>query len=80
MKNKLSIVQEENLCKLVRQYPVVFDKSQKGYKEKDVEENAWQEVAFALNFLLTGKSCQTPFQSETFLKVIVFFVVVVFFA
>ena len=40
MENKLSTEQEENLCELVRQYPVIFDKCHKGYKEKDVEENA----------------------------------------
>ena len=40
MENELSIVQEENLFELVRQYPVIFDKSHKGYKEKDVKENA----------------------------------------
>ena len=57
MENRLSIVQEENLCELVRQYPVVFDKSHKSYREKDGEENEWQEIASALDFLFTGKSC-----------------------
>ena len=57
MENKFSIVQEENLCKLVRQYPVIFDKSHKGYKEKEAEEHAWQEIASALDYLSTGKSC-----------------------
>ena len=57
MENKFSIVQEENLCELIRQYPVIFDKSHKGYKEKDVGENAWQGIASALDFLSTGKSC-----------------------
>ena len=42
---------------VVCQYPVIFDKSHKGYKEKDAEENAWQEIASALDFLSTGKSC-----------------------
>ena len=58
MENKLSIVQE----KLLRispsiQYPLIFDKSHKGYRAKDVEENAWQEIASAIDFLSTGKSC-----------------------
>ena len=57
MENKLSIVREENLCELVRQYPVIFDKSRKDYKEKDVKESAWQEIPSALDFLSTGKSC-----------------------
>ena len=57
MENKLSIVQEENLCQLAWQYPVIFDKSHKGCKEGDVKENAWEEIVSALDFLLTGKSC-----------------------
>ena len=57
MENKLTIVREENLCELVRQYPVIFDKSRKDYKEKDVKESAWQEIPSALDFLSTGKSC-----------------------
>ena len=57
MENKLSIVKEENFCELVRQYPLIFDKSHKGYKAKDVEENAWQEITSAIDFLSTGKSC-----------------------
>ena len=57
MENKLSIVQEENLCELPLQYSVICDISHKGYEEKDVEENAWQEIASALDFLSTGKSC-----------------------
>ena len=52
MENKLSIVQEENLCQLARQYPVIFDKSHKGYKEKDVEENAWQKIGSTLDFFI----------------------------
>ena len=50
------MVQGENLCELVRQYPFVFDKSHKSYKEKVVEENAWQEIISAFDFLSTGKS------------------------
>ena len=38
LENKLSIAQEESLGKLVCQYTVILDKSDKGYKEKDVEE------------------------------------------
>ena len=34
-----------------------FDKSHKGYQEKDVKENAWQEINSVLDFLSTGKSC-----------------------
>ena len=57
MDNKLSIVQKENICELVRQYPAIIDKSHKGYTEKNLEEDAWQEIASALDFLSTSKSC-----------------------
>ena len=57
MENKLRIVQKENLSGLVCQYPVIFSKSNKGCQEKDMEENAWQEIASTLDFLLTGRSC-----------------------
>ena len=45
MENKLSIAQEESLGELVCQYTVILDKSDKGYKEKDVEE-----ITSALDF------------------------------
>ena len=54
MVNKLDIVQEENLCELVRQFPVIFDKSHKGYKEKDAEVKAWNEIANSLDSILDG--------------------------
>ena len=52
--NKLDINQEENLWELVRQFPVIFDKSHKGYKEKDAEVNAWNEIANSLDFIHDG--------------------------
>ena len=54
MVSKLDIVQEENLCELVRQFPVIFDKSHKGYKEKDAEVKAWNEIANSLDSILDG--------------------------
>ena len=54
MENKSDIAQEENLCELVRQFPVIFDKSHKGYKEKDAEVNAWNETANSLDFIPDG--------------------------
>ena len=35
----------EKLCEVVRDYPILYDKSQKGYKERDAVENAWNEVS-----------------------------------
>ena len=57
MDKNLRIKQKENLCELVRQYPVIFDKSHKGCKEKYKEENAWEEIGSVLYFLSTCKSC-----------------------
>ena len=55
MENKLGVVWEENLCELVRQFPFIFDKSHKKYKEKDAEVNAWNEIANYLDFIPDGK-------------------------
>ena len=54
MKNKLDIVQEENLYELIRHFPVIFGKSHKGYREKDAEINAWNEIANSLDFIADG--------------------------
>ena len=51
MENKLDIFQEENLCELVHQFPVIFDK---WYKEKDPEVNAWNEIANSLDLIPDG--------------------------
>ena len=54
MENKLDRVQEENLCELVRQFPVIFAKSHKGYEENDAEVDAWNEIANSLDFIPDG--------------------------
>ena len=40
---KLSLEQEEVLAFRVKEYPCLFDKTDKGYKEKDCMANAWKE-------------------------------------
>lgn len=50
----LNLNQEELLCEKVREYKILYDKTQKGYKEKVAVENAWKEVAEALNFVENG--------------------------
>ena len=42
--NKNNIVQEESLSVEVQKYPCLFDKSSKGYKERDRKLNAWKKV------------------------------------
>ena len=42
-----ALTQQEKgiICEKVKQYPVVFDKQFKGYKEKDAVTSAWNAVA-----------------------------------
>ena len=47
----LSLVDEEKLSETVRNFPVLYDKSKKGYKERDAVQNAWTEVARSLDFI-----------------------------
>ena len=54
-KTKLTIENEEQLAHEVKKYPCLFDKADKGYKEKDCVSNAWREVATSLDFIRSGK-------------------------
>ena len=40
-KVSLDISREEELSETVRSFPVLYDKSHKGFKEKDAVKNAW---------------------------------------
>ena len=37
--------EHEELAEAVREYPCLYDKAKKEYKDKIVAENAWKEVA-----------------------------------
>ena len=54
-KKFLSLLQEEKLTEKLRNYPILYDKSLKGYKERDAVTNAWKEIADALDFVDNGK-------------------------
>ena len=41
---------EEELSVVVQKYPVIFDKSNKGFHCKGVKQNAWKAVAKELDF------------------------------
>ena len=41
---------EEELFVVVQKYPVIFDKSNKGFHRKDVKKNVWKAVAKELDF------------------------------
>ena len=44
-------MQEELLSEKVKLIPCLFDKPDKGHKEEDVVANAWQKVAYDLDFV-----------------------------
>ena len=50
----LSLEQEEILAETIRSYKILYDKSSKGYKEKDAVVNAWNDVAEKLEFTESG--------------------------
>ena len=49
----LDISSKEELSEIVRSFPVLYDKSRKGFKEKDAVKYAWDGVTMALEFNLT---------------------------
>ena len=60
--NKCNIEDDEALAEEVRKYPCLYDKSDKGYKEKDRNINAWRAVDSALNYV-EGNSFQNIYRS-----------------
>ena len=51
----LSLEENKQFSKDVREFPCLYDKSKKEYKDKNVKENAWKQVAEKLKFLSDGK-------------------------
>ena len=49
IKNKMA-ASEEELFIVVQKYPVIFDKSNKGFHRKDVKKNVWKAVAKEFDF------------------------------
>ena len=47
----LALADEERLSEKVKIYPYLYDKTTKGYKEKDVLQNSWNTVAKLLEFV-----------------------------
>ena len=46
----LSIKEGEQLSEKVKEFPVLYDKAAKRYREKDVINNAWRSGVEALHF------------------------------
>ena len=52
----LTLQEEKILCEKVKQYPVLYDKQRKGYREKDVVSNTWKALAIDVEFIENGTS------------------------
>jgi len=48
---KLTIEEEEKLAFHVKKYPCLFDKTDKGHKQRDCVGNSWQQAASALEYI-----------------------------
>ena len=53
-KKSLTLLEEEILCEKVREFPIIYDKAQKGHKEKDAVTNCWNATAKDLDFTENG--------------------------
>ena len=51
----LCLDDEKRLAETVKAFPCLYDKTKKGYKEKDVVTNAWNSVVNQLDFIEDGK-------------------------
>ena len=51
-----SLRKDGELAQQVRTFQVLYDKAEKGYKERGVEQNAWNEVASNLEFVENGEN------------------------
>ena len=47
---RCNLQEEEILAETVRKYPCLYDKSNKGYKERDRKSNAWQKIDEELGY------------------------------
>jgi hypothetical protein len=50
----LCLAEEERFAEIIKLFPCLFDKTTKGYKEKDVVANAWNSIAEQLEFIENG--------------------------
>ena len=60
-------LQEERLCEIIREYPILYDKSLKGYKERDAVSNCWEEIATMVDYLPNGISVKNAFDNFSYL-------------
>ena len=55
-RSSYSLNEEEELCEIVRSFPVIYDKKMKGYKDNIAVDNAWIDVSNQVSFLENGKN------------------------
>ena len=48
---RLSHFEEKKLSETVRNFPVLYDRSKTGFKERDAVNNAWAVVVGLLDFI-----------------------------
>ena len=53
MARNLSLKEDEILAENVRKFPCIYDKADKGHKERDMVQNAWEKVVEQIDFLKT---------------------------
>ena len=61
--NTCNLQEDELLTEEVRKYPCLYDKSDKGCKERDRTSNAWRAVDLALGYE-EGKQNLSDFRSN----------------
>ena len=66
----LLLFEEEKLSETVRNFSVLYDKSKKGFKERDAVENAWTEAARSLDFIENWDVAKNLFEN---FKICIFF-------
>ena len=54
-KRRTALQENEELAETVQTFPCLYDKLGKEYKDKNVVQNAWKEVAGQLDFIENSK-------------------------
>ena len=57
------------MAEIVREYPALYDKSHKGYMQRDTNFNAWNEVAEVLDFVEDGELHNILFRMALFVMI-----------
>ena len=59
----LSLLEEKQLSETVRNFPVLYDRSKKGFMVRDAVKNAWTEVARSLDFIENWDDARNLFEN-----------------